>query len=150
MAQHNRPMSEVPRVLYTFITEDDETKALVIDRDLDDLAYWFGAEEALLLPGTPTAVRTLLFNNLVSRNVREGYKLYANAVQMHTTNDGMSFLEVKLTLEGYQFVTNKLRAMQSAQKKIVYSTMQVAADKLFDSFTPELKAALLKLGLRPA
>lgn len=150
MAQHNRPMSDVPRVLYTFITQDEETKALVIDRDLDDLAYWFNAEEALLLPGTPTQVRTLLFNNLVSRNVRQGYKLYAHAVEMHTTNDGYTFLEVKLTVEGYQFVTEKLRGMQSAQKKVVYDTMHVAADKLFASFTPELKSALLKLGLRPA
>lgn len=149
MARHNLKLDELPRVVYTYFTSDGEKRALVINRDLDDMPYWYGAEEALFSPRTPVAVRTLLFNNHIASNKKEAFRPYASHVLMHTTNNGLTFIEVVLTMEGAKFIMSDLRKMQPENKKILYSTLGVAADKLFAAFTPRLQDALAFIGLRP-
>lgn len=149
MARHNLPFDKVPRVVYTYFTQEGEKRAIIINRDLDDLPYWFSAEQAMLEPRTPLAVRTLLFNNMVATNKRESFRQYATHVHLHTTQTGLTFMEIRLTVEGAKFIMADLRGMQAAQKKILYDCLHVAADKVFDAFTPRLRDALTFLGLKP-
>ena len=149
MARHNLKLDELPKVVYTFFTSDGEKRALVINRDLDDLPYWFGAEEALISPRTPVPVRTLLFNNHIASHAQGPFRPYASRVIMHTTNNGQTFVEIVLTMEGVKFIWSELRKMQPESKKLLYSTVGIAADKLFASFSANLQDALAFIGLRP-
>ena len=103
----------------------------------------------MLEPRTPTPVRTLLFNNMVATNKHEAFRHYATSVQLYTTNKGLTFMEVRLTVDGAKFILVDLRGMQSAQKKVLYDPMHVAAEKLFATFTPRLQDALTLLKLQP-
>ena len=150
MARHDLPLSELPRVLYTFKTQEGDKRVIVINRDLDDLPYWYTVQEEMFEAQTPSAVRTYLFNANVASNKREGMRRYASHVERHTTNNGQTFLEVQLTIEGAKFIMQDLRGAQNEKKKIMYDNMHVAADKLFATFSAPLKDALTFLGLRPA
>ena len=152
MAQHDLKLDELPKVVFTFVTDEGEMNALVINRNLSDIPYWFKADTALLMPSTPKTVRTLLFNQHIAAHAKDepAHSAYAKRVELRYTENGMHFFEVELTQAGALFVTDKLCSMQAQSKKVVYDTMANVAPDVFGCFSPELQSALLTIGLRPA
>lgn len=145
------PLADIPRVLYTYEADDGTRVSLVVKDDLHVVPNHGALKPAMLNPRTPTLVMTMLYNELANKVRTSRDRLtVAKSVALRTTPEGLTFYEVDLTKEGFEYIKSQnVRGgyYYYHPEYVVFDPKTRGARRMFNAFPKRLKDALRFCGL---